>query len=188
MNDELRNGLRWVLLTTEEDWRVELEQVFEQCSVDIDDLGEVETLLTATMSAAAPLYRARMEAMLVVVRQKMATGGGGVEDLAERYAQLDDELAALERQIQEKRGELEKVSKQLLRRIEEPVELGRYRFERIEGSQKLVVEFPETVPEELCTPGPDMTKLERAWKIRGDAPIGTRVVVVDPSLDVFRIA
>lgn len=190
MNDELRNGLRWVLLTTEEDWRVELEQVFEQCAVGLDDMGDIEALLLATKDSAAPLYRQRMEDMLLLVRQKMSKGGGGVDELAHTYALLDDEIAALERQLVEKREALTEVSKRLLRRLPEgeALESGRYRFERIEGGQRLVVDLPAAVPEALCARVPDQAKLERAWKIRGEAPIGTRVVAVEPALDVFRIA
>jgi hypothetical protein len=189
MDEDLRNGLRWVLLTTEDTWVDELDRVLAEHASSLGTLSDIANMLEGSMANAAPQYAARLEAMIGAVRSRLTNDAGDDQEfelLAARYAAVDDEVARLDALLHERRQALAEIEQRLLPHVRDRVEVGLYSFERIEAAPSLVIDDPRAVPPGLCRPAPDAEAVRRAWKQTGKAPFGTRVVHSPARLEVIR--
>ncbi len=192
MDEDLRNGLRWVLLTTEDTWETEMVRVLAPLIGDRQALGELRTFLEERSGEADPMYQPRMEAMIDAVSARIGGDPGSrpaVTELAMRYGQLDAEVEALETALAGRRAARAEVESQILSQLDDgqAVEFAGFRFERQAGGHAFEVGDRTRLTPAMCRMVPDLEAMQRYLAEHGESPPGVRASRRPPVLDVMRV-
>jgi hypothetical protein len=186
VDEAVLHGLRWVLLADELSWLSELRRLTAPLADDLDALQAVHAMLVARLPDAAPLYRARMTAMvdeiaLAVARAQALTTQPVGELLAEVVA-LDEALARLDAEREAAIAARARVVGRLAGRLTPgaPVEIAGWRASLEPARRGCVVTDPSAVPFDCCRMVPDEARLAARLAQTGVAPPGT-VEVTHPS-------
>lgn len=191
MDEALQDGLRWVLLTTEESWLDELDRTLAPVAHDRAQVAAVRDFLRARLDGADVTWRPRMEGMIRALDARLGpvVAGDPVPSLAIEYARLDAEVARLEAELATRLAARAAVEKKLNDAIVpgSARELKGYRFERPPPHRRLEVVNPARLPPDLMTSTPDVERVRLRQQLTGVVPPGAAWVESEPGLVVVKI-
>jgi hypothetical protein len=192
MDEDLRNALRWVLLTDEVSWRGELSTALARVTGGADGLEEVKQFLELKLETADAHFHERMQKMIEEIGRRMDAlhqKDDGVGSLLDEYLRIAGEILHLEERLQP----LVRHRQELERSIAEKMapdsvrEAAGFRFQKVSEREGLEVVDVLLLPLELTVPSPDHAAIDAWFEKQGTAPTRTRQTTLGGTLLVEQL-
>jgi len=190
MDEQIKQGLRWVLMTTESGWTQELAQVLGERQSDPEVLAEVQAFLMERIDTAAPNYQERMRQMVKWLdtrrRALASTSASELGQSVKAWMEATQAFEAVQGKMEAARAQLRSAQRELLTHLQDgqSVEFGGYLFTRRVGRTTLEVVEPYKVAFHFQRQVPDERALQDDYRRTGQPPTGTMVRHGDPELEV----